>query len=345
MKKSDARQLDHKTREAIRIRAIQRVEAGESPEQVIKSLGYHRSCIYEWLAKYNAGGIEALKTKKITGRPTKFKAEDLCKLYHMIVDKDPLQYKFVFALWTREMIQELIDKEFKVSMSLVSVGRLLKKLGLTPQKPLRKAYQRNEELVTKWRNEDYPKIRAMAKQEKATIYFGDESTIRSDYHSGTTWAPKGKTPVVETTGARFSVNMISAISPKGSLRFKAINGKMNASKFIDFLKSLRHGATNPIYLIVDGHPVHKSSAVKKYVESTDGMLKLFLLPPYSPHLNPDELVWSYLKHHKLGKVKITGPDQLKKKVYSVLRSLQKMPHKLKNFFKEPNLKYASTYVG
>ncbi|WP_226860208.1 IS630 family transposase [Desulfoluna spongiiphila] len=191
----------------------------------------------------------------------------------------------------------------------VSVGRLLKKLGLPPQKPLRKAYQRNEELVTKWRNEDYPKIRAMAKQENATIYFGDESTIRSDYHSGTTWAPKGKTPVVETTGARFSVNMISAISPKGSLRFKAINGKMNASKFIDFLKRLRHGATNPIYLIVDGHPVHKSSAVKKYVESTDGMLKLFLLPPYSPHLNPDELVWSYLKHHKLGKVKIAlTPD-------------------------------------
>lgn len=345
MSKTDARKLDHKTREAIRIRAVQRVEAGESPEQVIKALGYHRSAIYEWLAKYYEGGIDALKTKKITGRPSTLSGKDLKKLYHMIADKDPLQYKFAFALWTREIIQELIKREFDLALSISTVGRLLKQLGFTPQKPLRKAYQRDETLVNKWVEDDYPKIKALAKKENASIYFGDESTIKSDYHSGTTWAPKGKTPVVKTTGARFSVNMISAISPKGKLRFKAINGRMTSGIFIDFLKSLIHGVDKPVFLIVDGHPVHKAKVVRNFVESTDGMLKLFFLPPYSPHLNPDELVWGYLKHHKLGKMVIAGPDQLKSKVYSILRSLQRMPQKLRNFFKEPNVRYASFNVG
>ena len=339
MKKLDARQLDHKTREAIRIRAVQRVLNGESPEQVIKALGYHRSNIYEWLSKYNTGGFDALKTGKMTGRPSKLSGPELQKLYRMIVDKDPLQYKFAFALWTREMVQQLIKSEFNVSLSLSAVGRMLKRIGLSAQKPLTKAYQRNEERVERWKKEEYPAIQKLAKKEKATIYFADESTIRSDYHSGTTWAPKGQTPVVETTGARFSLNMVSAISSRGALRFKAIHGKMNSVKFIDFLKSLTYGATKPIFLVLDGHPTHKSSAVRKYVESTNGMLKLFYLPPYSPHLNPDELVWGYLKNHKLGKMKMTGPDQLKKKVYSVLRSLQKMPRIVRNFFKHKELAY------
>lgn len=345
MSKTDARKISHKTREEIRIRAVQRVEAGESPEVVIKSLGYHRSCIYEWIAKYNEGGIEALKTKKITGRPPKLSGDNLKKLYKMVAEKDPLQYKFPFALWTRDIVRELIKKEFNVNMSSSSVGRLLKQMGFTPQKPLKKAYQRDEVLVDKWTNEDYPKIKALAKKEKATIFFLDESTIKSNYHSGTTWAPKGKTPVVTTTGARFSLNMISAISPKGDLRFKAINGRMTSVLFIDFLKRLVQCSKKPVFLIVDGHPVHKSKAVRKYVESTEGKLKIFFLPPYSPHLNPDELVWGYLKHHKLGKMIITGPDQLKSKVYSVLRSLQKMPKKVRNFFHEPNVRYASLDVG
>ena len=339
MKKRDARQLDHKTREAIRIRAVQRVLDGESPEQVIKALGYHRSNIYEWLSKYNAGGFAALKTGKITGRPSKLSGPEMQKLYRMIVDKDPLQYKFAFALWTREMVQQLIKTEFNVSLSISAVGRMLKRLGLSAQKPLTKAYQRNEKRVERWKKEECPAIQKLAKKEKATIYFGDESTIRSDYHSGTTWAPKGQTPIVETTGARYSLNMISAISSRGALRFKAIHGKMNSVKFIDFLRSLTYGATKPIFLILDGHPTHKSSAVRQYVESTNGMLRLFYLPPYSPHLNPDELVWGYLKNHKLGKMKIVGPDQLKKRVYSVLRSLQKMPSLVRNFFKHKDLAY------
>lgn len=339
MEKLDGRKLNRDTLEEIRIRAVKCVEAGESPEVVINALGFHRGQIYEWLALYREGGIEGLKRKKAKGRAPKLKGQQLKKLYKIITSKNPIQLRFEFALWTRAMIRELIRNEFNVRLSEVSVGRLLHKLGLSPQKPLRRAYQRDEAKVKEWQEKGYPEIRKLAKKEKATIYFGDEASVRSDYHSGTTWAPVGKTPVVETTGARFSVNMISAVSGKGQLRFMTFNGKMNADKFIDFLERLIYKASRPVFLILDGHPVHKSKAVKEYVATTDGKLRLFILPPYSPHLNPDEWVWNWLKKHNLGKVNVTGPDQFRETVSHFMRRLQKLTQIITGFFQDKNLSY------
>ena len=338
--KVDGRKIKRSTREDFRILAVKRVEAGESPEEVIRSYGFHRSCIYTWLARYREGGYEALKTKKIPGRPTKLTGKQLKQLYEIITTKNPLQLHFEFALWTREMIKDVIKEKFNIKLSLVSVGRLLKKLGLSPQKPLRRAYQQNEKLVQKWLEVDYPEIKRLAKANNADIYFGDEASVRSDYHSGTTWAPIGKTPVIETTGARFSINLISAITAKGSMRFMTINGNLNSNTFIEFLKRLVYRAKNPVYLIIDGHQVHKSKKVKQYVESKEGMLRLFYLPPYSPELNPDELVWSYLKHHNTGKKKIKNKDSLKRMVLKCLKSLQRMKDKVMSFFREKNVRYA-----
>ena len=339
--KMDGRKLDHKTREEIRIRAVKQVEAGESPEVVIKALGFHRSCIYQWLAKYREGGIEGLKTRDIPGRPLKLNGSQLKKIFDIVTRKNPLQLKFEFALWTRAMVRDLIRERFGVRLSEVSVGRLLKKLGLSPQRPLRRAYQQDKDLVDEWLKDTFPKIKKSARKERATIYFGDEASIRSDYHSGTTWAVKGKTPVIETTGARFTLNLISAVSSKGLMRFMAFKGKLNSDKFIEFLKRLTHNANSPIYLIVDGHPVHRSGKVRNFVLSTKGKLKLFYLPPYSPELNPDEMVWNHLKQHKIGKSAIKGPDHMKHKIISFLRSLQRSPRKIIGFFKEPHLRYAA----
>jgi len=339
MKDTDGRKLDHKTLEAIRIRAVKQVEAGESPEVVIKALGFTRACIYNWLAKYREGGLEGLKAKALNGRPPRLTGTQLQQLHDIIISNSPLQLNFEFALWTRAMIRVLIREKFKVKLSDVSVGRLLRKMGFSPQRPLQRAYQRDEEKVTAWKEQCYPEIRKQAKKEKATIYFGDEASIRSDHHSGTTWAPVGQTPVVETTGARFGLNMISAISPKGQMRFMTFTGKMNSDKFIEFLKRLIHQAVRPIFLILDGHPVHKSKKVKKYVEGTNGLLKIFILPPYSPHLNPDEWVWNWLKNHKLGKTSITGPDQFKALALKFMRQLQKLPGIIRGFFRDKNLAY------
>ncbi len=335
----DGRKLSHEALEEIRIRAVKRVEAGESPEVVIEALGFHRSAIYKWISLYREGGIEGLKGKKAAGPTPKLNGKQLRHLYKIITSSNPLQLGFEFALWTRAMIREVIREQFGVRLSDVSVGRLLRKLGLSPQRPLRKAYQRDEEKVQAWRKAAYPEIRKLAKKEGATIYFGDKASIRSDTHSGRTWAPTGETPVIETTGARFSVNMISAVSAQGQLRFMTINGRMNGERFIEFLKRLIHRATAPIFLILDGHPVHKSKLVKEYVASTNGRLRLFILPPYSPHLNPDEWVWNWLKRHKIGKTRVAGPDQFRILVDRYLRSLQKLPALIRGFFADHNLAY------
>lgn len=339
MNKRDGRALDHKTLEEIRIRAVQRVEAGESPEDIIRVLGFGRTVIYDWLAKYREGGIEALRAKPIAGRPSKLAGKEIKWLYRTITSKNPLQLRFEFALWTRSMVRDLIRETFGVHLSEVSVGRLLRKLGLSPQKPLRRAYEQDRERVQKWIDEEYPKIRALAKKERASVYFGDEAGVRSDFHSGTTWAVKGQTPVVPATGQRFGLNLISAVSSRGEMRFMVVNGRMNAGRFIEFLDRLTHNQPRPVFLIVDGHPSHRSRKVSEYLRGKKGKLRLFFLPAYSPELNPDELVWNHLKNNGVGKRIIRTRDELKRVVLAHLRSLQKTPALIRSFFHQPELNY------
>jgi len=339
MSKRDGRSISHEAMEEIRIRAVQRVEAGESPEVVIQALGFSRGRIYEWLARYREGGLEALRAKPVPGRTPKLYGKALDWLYRTITMSSPEQFKFEFALWTRAMVRTLIRQQFGVALSEVSVWRLLRKLGLSPQRPLVRAYQRDPELVSDWITNEFPRIRAEAKAVDAEIFFADEAQVRSDYHSGTTWAPTGQTPIVKGTGARFKVNLISAISPKGQLRFMCTEGNVTADVFIEFLKRLINGREKPVFLIVDGHPVHRSAKVKAFVEKTKGRLRLFRLPSYSPDLNPDEHVWAHLKHHKMGRSIIKGPNQMKKIAVGFLRSLQKTPDLVRAFFRHPSTRY------
>jgi len=341
MENFDGRKLSHSAREAIRIRAVQRILDGESPEVIAKTLGYHRSAVYQWLNRYKADGFEGLKYQKIPGKqPTLSKAQKQ-KIFDIVTSKNPLQLKFAFALWTRAMVRDFILDQFGISISEVSVGRLLHELGLTPQRPLRRAYQQNPARVTHWLHHEYPAIRQEAKTVGATIYFGDEAGIRSDYHSGTTWAPKGQTPVIRTTGARHNLNLLSAISAKGSMRFMTVKGKLNADRFIEFLERLLKNQNTPVFLIVDGHPVHRSARVRMFVESTEGRLKLFHLPAYSPELNPDEQVWNQLKNHRIGKMFIKSLDDMVEKVNSVLRSIQRSSSLIKSFFQHRECRYAA----
>lgn len=341
MRENDGRKLSHEALEELRIRAVRAVEAGESPEQVVASLGFSRPRIYEWLASYREGGIEALRAKPIPGRPRKLDAKALQWIYKTITTKNPVQMKFEFALWTRHMVRELIRERFGIGLSEVSVGRLLRKLGLSPQRPLARAYQRDPELVQAWLREQFPAIQKEARRVGASVFFADEANVRSDYHSGTTWAPVGQTPVVERTGARHALNMISAVSPRGELRFMCHEGKFNAALFIEFMQRLLAHRTAPVFLIVDGHPVHRAGVVKKFVAENHDRLRLFRLPSYSPDLNPDELVWAHLKHHKIGKVAITGPEKMKQRIISFLRSLQKSPALVRALFQHPSVRYAA----
>jgi transposase len=342
MKRRDARALDHATLEEIRIRAVERVQAGESPEVVIRILGFTRSCIYTWLARYRAGGWGALKAQALMGRPLKIQPAQMKWLYQTVVGKSPLQFRFEFALWTREMIRLLLGEQFQLKLSLASVGRLLKQLGLTCQRPLFRATEQDPQRVRRWRRQEYPVIREEARRCGAEIYFGDEAGVRSDCHAGTTWGVKGQTPVVLTSGQRSSVNMISAVSARGHLRFMLTKGRVNGLVFTEFLKRLMHGAARPVFLILDGGSYHHSRLVKDYVAGLDGKLRLFFLPPYSPELNPDEQVWNYVKHHGIAKAALLGgKGELRKLVMARLRSLQKLPWTIRMFFLTPDTQYAA----
>jgi len=340
MEKLDGRKIGPEAMEQIRIRAVKQVQRGESPEKIIATLGFSRACIYNWLARYRAGGWHALKSGKHTGRPKKLDGTQIAWIYKTIRDKDPLQLKFSFALWTRSMVTRLIRKQFGIKLSETSVGRLLRQMGFSCQRPLYRAYQQDPEAVEHWKNTMFPQIKKRAKKLGATIYFEDEAGIRSDFHAGTTWAEKGQTPVVKVTGARFSTNMISAISTRGNLRFIVNQGTVTADVLCDFLKRLMHNAQQPIFLIWDGHPTHKSKKVHKCIESFEGKLEVYFLPSYSPELNPTEQVWRSIKNHGVGRKSVFGPDQLKSAVISSLRRLQKIPKIVLSFFKHPDCKYA-----
>ena len=215
----------------------------------------------------------------------------------------------------------------------------MKRLGFTPQRPLYRAWQQDPALVEQWREEAFPKIAARAKREKALIFFADESGLRSDHHAGTSWSPKGQTPIVKATGARFSLNMLSAVNALGHFRFMTVEGRVTATVFRDFLKRLITGMERKIFLIVDGHPTHKAKLVRSFVETHDDRIELFFLPPYSPELNPDELVWNVIKGQVSGQTVVEDKQTLRRLVRGALRRLQRSTEKLKKLFHEPNVAY------
>jgi transposase len=342
MRKNDARRLDHATLEAMRERAVRSVQDGESPEVVARVLSINRSTVYGWLAQYRRGGWGALKAKPLFGRPPKLGGKKLSWIYDTVTQKSPVQLKFAFALWTREMVAALIKEKFNIPLSVVSVGRLLAQLGITCQKPLHRALERDEALVQQWLKQDYPRIRALAQREKAAIYFGDAAHMRSDHHSGRSWGKKGETPIVSSTGARYRMSLISAVTSRGHMRFMIKEkGGVNAEVFIEFLRRLMVGTKNKIFLIVDRGPAHVAKKTKAFVAGLGGKLRLFYLPPYSPDRNPDELVWKHLKADTVGRTSITSLADFRTKVKSSMLSLQRNSGKIRSFFQKPSLKYAA----
>jgi transposase len=340
-KMMDGRRLKHEVLTELRKRAVARVQSGESPEIVVRAMGFSRACIYNWLSMYRAGGWDGLDARKRGGRPRKLNGRIIRWVYQVVVGKDPRQYKFPFALWTRNAIATLIYQRYDIRLSANSVGRLLAQLGITPQKPLWRAYQQDPERVRQWVQKEYPSIAKEARQLKAEIWFGDESGLRSDYHAGTTWGLKGKTPVVRTTGARHRLNMVSVVNRRGRMRFMIEKGTVNGEVMCRFLDRLMSGTSKRVFLIWDGHPTHKSSEVAEKIRTYNGRLRVYLLPGYSPELNPGEGVWREVKSHRLGRAGVFSFADMKSKALGALRHLAHRPDKIRKLFLTPSTRYAA----
>jgi transposase len=335
--------VSHSALEEMRAVAYERMCEGEPPAEVSASFGMHRSWAYKLRskAKGRGKGKRALQSTRGSGRPPKLNATQQLQVFRWINGKNPMQHGFEFALWTRQIVRDLIEREFGVRLSLASVGALLAKLGLTVQKPLQRAYQRDAEAVEQWQKITFPQIARKAKKEGAEIYFWDESGFRADAVQGTTWSAKGQTPVVTVPGQRQSISAASAVNSKGGFWFATYAGALNGELFVTLLKQMMRGRRKPLHLVVDGLPAHKTKAVREYVDSLKGKLTLHYLPGYAPDLNPDELVWSYAKRTGHAGRPLRAGETLAERVDAQLSDIAANAKLVRSFFKHPSVAYIS----
>ena len=259
-RRTDARTLESSALHLLRRQVVQAVRGGMSQTDAARTFRASLRAVSKWMGLDREGGLRALTLKRRGRRPGEgcLSATRAGRIRAMIVGKMPDQMKLPFYLWTRAAVASLIAREYGIAVSLVTVGRYLRAWGLSPQKPVRRAYERNDAAIARWLKQEYPAIARQARRDKAAIYWGDEMGLRSDHVTGTSYAPAGHTPVIRATGQRFGCNMISAITNKGALAFMVFQGKFTAPVFVTFLQRLLKQVVGTIYLIVDGHPVHKS---------------------------------------------------------------------------------------
>jgi len=294
--------------------------------------------IFNWLALYRSGGWDALKEGARKGRPSKLTGMDMQWIYLVVSQGTPDQHQFDFCLWTLNALRALIKRELKIELSKSAISRLLKNLGLTAQRPVYKSYKQDPRKINQYLKESFPEAVKQAEELGATIFFLDEASVRSDAHRGTTWGKKGETPVVKNSGGRFGLKFISAISPRGDMRFQLIEGSMNSAKFIRFLKKLSKDAGKPILVITDNAKYHHSKETQKFIESQKDKILLEFIPPYSPELNPDEQVWNHLKL-RIGKISIFNKEDMKRAALSIMRSMQKQKKLMRSFFRMKDTRY------
>jgi transposase len=342
MKTKDFRSLGPEAQETLRRAAVSAVLAGESRVAAARRFGVTRQAVGKWVRDYESAGEAALRAKR-RGRPrggslAPWQAAQTAKA---VVDRCPDQLKLPFYLWTREAVADLIERKFAMRLSVWTVGRYLKRWGFTPQKPVKQAFERNPQAVQRWLEEEYPAVRAQAKADGAQIWLADEMGLRSDHTTGTSYAPRGRTPVIAATGKRFGCSMISGVTNRGRMGFSVFHGRFTARTFIDFLARLLRQAERNICVIVDSHPVHRARKVREWITAQEGRVRLVFLPGYSPDLNPDEMLNQDVKANAVGRHRPHTRAEMVGTVRRYLFSTQKQPHIVRNYFQEESVRYAA----
>lgn len=339
----DARTLESSALHLLRRQVVQAVRGGMSQTEAARTFGASLRAVSKWRQIDREGGLRALTLKRRGRRPGggHLSPTRAARIRATIMGKMPDQLKLPFYLWTRAAVVSLIQREYGIAVSLGTVGRYLKAWGMSPQKPARRAYERDEAAIARWLKQEYPSIARQANRDHAVIYWGDEMGLRSDHVTGTSDAPIGQTPVVRATGQRFGCNMISAITNKGALAFMVFQGKFNAPVFVAFLQRLLKQIDGRITLIVDGHPVHRSAAARRFVSQHTQRLRLIRMPGYCPELNPDELLNPDVKTNGLGKSRPTDRTKLLATVRRHLHRRQQQPQVIRNLFREKHVCYAA----
>lgn len=344
MQQRDARSLSSSAIHELRGNVVAAVRGGMKQVEAARIFKVSRTAIAKWLRLEEQGGGAALVPKR-RGRPSgggKLRPWQAAWTARLVVDHCPDQLKLPFVLWTRQAVAALIRRQFGITYGLTMIGRLLRRWGFTPQKPMRRAFEKNSLAVKRWLEQEYPALKRRAKREGGVIFWGDEMGVRSDHQTGTSYAPKGKTPVIGGTGRRFSCNMISALTNRGNLNFMVFTKSFTVAVYLKFLRRLIRQAKRKVFLIMDGHPVHKARRVAAWLAAHRDKIEQHLLPAYSPELNPDEYLNNDVKANAVGRRRAGSLVELKRNVSGYMRSTQRKPDIIRNYFKAEHVRYAAS---
>jgi len=345
MFKEDARSLPGAAQAALRHRAVRAVLDGMTQVKAARVFGVHPNAVNRWIKRYREGGWDGLSERRRgrrVGEQAALSDRQQQEVITLVRETTPDELGLAGFLWTREAVAELIAQRYGLWLARTTVGAYLRGWGFSPQKPQHRALEQNPVAVARWLDEEFPAIRAHARREGGVVLWLDEMGVRSDAAAGRSWAPVGRTPVIKRTGKRFRVNMLSAISNAGMLRFRLFVGSFNGPVFIDFLgRLLRDCGGRKVHLIVDGHPVHRAKLVSAWVGRHAEQIQLHFLPGYSPELNPVELLNHDVKANAAGRRRARSAGELRQELHGYLRRRQRQPAVLVRFFDHPTTRYAA----
>lgn len=336
MKSSDI--LPSSWREWRRLRTVQLKQAGWRQRDIAAALAVSEVTVSRWLARARVGGIEALLDHPSPGRPPRLSAAQRALIPEFLWH-GPEAYGFRGRVWTCARIAKVIEQEFGVAYHKGHVARLLEELRWTPQRPIRRATQRDEAAIERWRSEIWPELMMQARKERRVLVFVDESGFYLLPGVVKTYAPEGQTPVLREKLTRDHLSVMGGMTPEGKLYTLVRQESLSGWHSIEFLVHLGRVAGRRLLVIWDGSPIHRRSEVAQFVADARGAVQLEALPGYAPDLNPwDEGGWNHLKHVEMKNLVCRDLEELHEQFHLAIGRIRHKPHLIRSFFAQAGLK-------
>src|SRR3954447_22620689 len=327
----------HDWREWRRMRALELNHQGWSQRLIAAALGATESAVSRWLSAARAGGREALVSRTDQRGVAPRLTLEQVRLIPDFLWHGAEAYGFRGDVWTCGRVAGVIREEFDVSYSNSQVSRLLKRLGWTPQVPITRAIQRDEEAIARWRTESWPGLKEQARRERRELVFVDESGFYLLPGVVKTYAPKGRTPVLDEWQTRDHLSVMGGVTPKGKVDSLVRPKSLNGLHSIEFLVHLGRLVGDRLLVIWDGSPIHRRAEVQEFVAEAHGQIHLEALPAYAPDLNPVEWLWRELKEVELRNLTCLDLDQLHLEWHLALGRVRQKPRLFRSFFEGAGL--------
>lgn len=317
------------------------IEKKQSIKDVATIMNLSQGTIRKWVTWYRRDGEDALDTRKAPGAQPIIDDHKEIWLKHTILNSTPMDFGYDTFLWTLKLLADVLKQEFGITVYESTIWNHLQKLGLSCQAPTYRAYGFDPDEADAFLEHKWPMIQKLAKKLGADVAFEDEAGMGVMTRSGRTWGAVNATPVIPASDQRGGVNILSAVTPEGIFYDQIEEGHITSQEYIDFLDKMITAHPRPLILVVDRASFHRSRQVRKFVREHREKIRIFFLPRHAPHMNPDEQVWNELKHRRLGREPIKNKQDLKRRLLSRIRILEKSTTLIQSFFRLPDTKYVN----